>query len=114
MFRYDMYMTFMKDDGNCICITIIHTSMKLYIYGGPTMKNIKHVAIAGAGTSLPVGDSRDAKGPFGLLKKCKEEGRLGIKSGAGFYDYSDGKDIEAIKHRDEMLLKLSKCLFEDK
>ena len=58
-------------------------------------------------------DLCDAKEPFGLLKDCIDNGKLGVKSGAGFYDYSNGKDDEIIRRRDEMFLKLSKCLFEE-
>ena len=56
-------------------------------------------------------DLCDAKEPFGLIQDCIDQGKLGVKNGAGFYDYSDGKDDEVIKRRDEMFLKLSKCLF---
>lgn len=56
-------------------------------------------------------DLCNAKEPFGLLQECIDNGRLGVKNGTGFYDYSDGKDEATIKHRDEMFLKLSKCLF---
>ncbi len=56
-------------------------------------------------------DLCDAKEPFGLIQDCIDQNHLGVKNGAGFYDYSDGKDDAVIKHRDEMFLKLSKCLF---
>ena len=56
-------------------------------------------------------DLCDATAPFGLIQDCIDQGKLGVKNGAGFYDYSDGKDDAVIKHRDEMFLKLSKCLF---
>ena len=56
-------------------------------------------------------DLCDAKAPFGLIQECIDNNRLGVKNGAGFYDYSNGRDAEVIKHRDEMFLKLSKCLF---
>jgi 3-hydroxybutyryl-CoA dehydrogenase len=36
-----------------------------------------------------------------------------VKNGAGFYDYSDGRDVEVIRHRDHMFNKLAQCLFED-
>ncbi len=51
---------------------------------------------------------------FHLLKENFEQGRLGVKSKAGFYDYADGKDVEKIKYRDEIYTKLSKLLFGEK
>jgi len=57
-------------------------------------------------------DLSDADKSFGLLKDCVEEKRLGVKSGSGFYDYSDGRDEEVIKYRDQMYTKLVKCLYE--
>lgn len=58
-------------------------------------------------------DLCDAKEPFGLIKECVDNGWLGVKSGRGFYDYSGGRDKEVIKYRDDIFLKLSKCLFGD-
>ena len=46
------------------------------------------------------------------LAKLYDEGHLGIKSQQGFYDYHDGKDHEAIKHRDDRLLKLYNALYK--
>jgi len=57
-------------------------------------------------------DLSDAKESFGLLKDCVENGRLGVKSGSGFYDYSGGRDEEVIKYRDQMYTQLVKCLYE--
>ena len=59
-------------------------------------------------------DLCDAKAPFGLLKESFENGNFGVKSGQGIYDYSGDKYKEAIKYRDEMYTKVSKCLFEEK
>ena len=58
-------------------------------------------------------DLCNATEPFGLISECIEHDRLGVKSGAGFYDYSDGKDVEVIRRRDHMFNKLAQCLFEE-
>ncbi|WP_130861777.1 3-hydroxyacyl-CoA dehydrogenase family protein [Bacilliculturomica massiliensis] len=57
-------------------------------------------------------DLSDRKEPFGMLADRFEKGQYGVKNGAGFYDYSDGKDAEKIRYRDQMFTKLAKCLFE--
>lgn len=59
-------------------------------------------------------DLATEKDSFYLLKQCAEAKKFGVKSGAGFYDYSNGKDVEAIKYRDEMFTKIAKTLFENK
>lgn len=46
------------------------------------------------------------------LQQMVAEGKLGVKSGAGYYDYSNGKDVEAIRERDELFIKLAKCLYK--
>ena len=48
-----------------------------------------------------------------LIEEMHELGNLGVVNGRGFYDYSGDKAMEAVKHRDEMFLKLSKVLFEE-
>jgi len=57
-------------------------------------------------------DLSDAKKPFGMLADRIEKEQFGVKNGAGFYDYSDGKDAEKIEYRDRMFTKLAKCLYE--
>ena len=58
-------------------------------------------------------DLCNATEPFGLISECIEHDRLGVKSGAGFYDYSGGRDVEVIRRRDHMFNKLAQCLFEE-
>lgn len=53
-------------------------------------------------------DLSDVKEPQEVLKKLMDNKELGVKSKKGFYDYSDGKDEEAIKRRDKMFFKMLK------
>lgn len=56
-------------------------------------------------------DLSSAEESFGLLKKCVQDNRLGVKNGEGFYDYSGGRDAELIKYRDLMYTQLRKLLY---
>lgn len=55
-------------------------------------------------------DLSNAEESFGLLKECVQNNQFGVKNGAGFYDYSEGKDEEVIKYRDRMFTKLVNCI----
>ncbi len=46
------------------------------------------------------------------LFELVEKGRLGVKSGGGFYDYEGRTEAEVSKERDVKLLRLIKCLDE--
>jgi len=49
-----------------------------------------------------------------LLKDMVEnKGAMGVKNAKGFYDYSDGKDKEAIAERDEMFIKIINGFYKD-
>ena len=58
-------------------------------------------------------DLNNAKEPPALLVDLVQNGCYGVKSGKGFYDYSDGKDKAAIQRRDTMFIKLAKCLWQE-
>lgn len=47
-----------------------------------------------------------------MLREAMEAGKLGVKNGSGFYDYSGGKAAEAIARRDAGFMKVAKCLSE--
>lgn len=56
-------------------------------------------------------DLSDIKEPPEILKSKIEGGKFGVKSQGGFYDYSDGRDEEAIKNRDRMFFKMLKDIY---
>lgn len=55
-------------------------------------------------------DLADDKNPDDtILGELFKKGEYGVKTKKGFYDYSDGKDQEAIRLRDEMYLAMAKA-----
>jgi len=59
-------------------------------------------------------DLSDTKEVSSILSDLVKHGNYGVKSGSGFYDYSNGRDKEVIRKRDEDFYKVSECLFGDK
>ncbi len=50
--------------------------------------------------------------PPSRMKRLVENGRIGIKSGGGFYDYSGSQESELIKDRDRRLLQIHKAVLQ--
>ena len=49
-----------------------------------------------------------------LMREMVAQGKLGVKSGAGFYDYSGDKAQQAIHQRDKQYIELAKVLYFNK
>ena len=54
-------------------------------------------------------DLADDKYPSGVFEKLYQAGKYGVKSGAGFYDYSGDKADQSIKKRDAMYLAMARA-----
>ena len=54
-------------------------------------------------------DLADDKYPSGIFEELYQNGKYGVKSGAGFYDYSGDKADQSIKKRDAMYLAMARA-----
>jgi 3-hydroxybutyryl-CoA dehydrogenase len=57
-------------------------------------------------------DLSDAKEVPSMLKDLVTDGAWGVKSGKGFYDYSDGRGDEVISKRDADFIKIAGILYK--
>jgi 3-hydroxybutyryl-CoA dehydrogenase len=77
----------------------------------PAIGPVQAMDLAGLDTVMLVSDylfkelDRSTK-PSRLIKKLNKEGRLGAKTGAGIYDYTEESLLKTIRERDEMFIKL--------
>ena len=55
----------------------------------------------------------DEKKPTKLQQELMDNGNLGVKTGKGWYDYSDGKGEEAMARRDKNFFKMLKHIHND-
>lgn len=60
-----------------------------------------------------VPDLEDSHEVSPILREHFQKGEFGVKTGKGFYDYSNGKDKEATAQRDEKLQKVFNALYKE-
>ncbi len=58
-------------------------------------------------------DLSTADKPQKLISDCYHNGDYGVKTGKGFYDYSNGRDKEVIQKRDALFQKLYEALYRE-
>ena len=59
-------------------------------------------------------DLSDTKEPTKLQQEKMDKHELGVKTGKGWYDYSDGKGEEAMARRDENFFRMYKAYLTSK
>ena len=59
-------------------------------------------------------DLSDTKEPTKLQQEKMDKNELGVKTGKGWYDYSDGKGDEAMERRDENFFRMYKAYLTSK
>jgi 3-hydroxybutyryl-CoA dehydrogenase len=62
------------------------------------------------GMNLVLDITKSYGGTNHVAEELVKQGRLGVSSGKGFYDYGDRTEAEVLKDRDIKYLKLLKCL----
>lgn len=122
---------------NRIQFAVLREALHIVDMGAATIEDVDTVLKAGMGLRYA------ALGPFGVadfggldtfdhinsylnaelcdskvgsehLRRLVQEGKLGVKSGTGFYDYEGDKADAAIRERDRMYIELAKVLYFNK
>ncbi len=117
--------------GNRIQFAVFREALKIVEDGIATVEDVDKAMKYGPGFRYPVlgpfetadlggldtfyyissylfNELSDAKEPTPILQELMDNKALGVKSGKGFYDYSDGKDKEAMRRRDKNFFKMLK------
>lgn len=117
--------------GNRIQFAVFREALKIVEDGIATVEDVDKAMKYGPGFRYPVlgpfetadlggldtfyyissylfNELSDAKEPTPILQGLMDNRTLGVKSGKGFYDYSDGKDKEAMRCRDKNFFKMLK------
>ncbi len=117
--------------GNRIQFAVYREALKIVEEGVATVEDVDKAMKYGPGFRYPVlgpfetadlggldtfyyissylfNDLSDVKEPTKLQQEKMDKKELGVKTGKGWYDYSDGKDEEAMARRDRNFFKMLK------
>jgi len=121
--------------GNRLQIALFREALNLYENGVATIDDIDTAISFGPGFRYPVlGPFRisdfggldifyhlcgelfagldNSECPSGNFKRLVESNKIGLKSGAGFYDYTGFSEVDLVKDRDRRLLKIHRAILE--
>ena len=122
--------------GNRIQFAVYREALKIVEDGVATVEDVDKAMKYGPGFRYPVlgpfetadlggldtfyyissylfNELSDEKKPTRLQQELMDNGNLGVKSGKGWYDYSDGKGEEAMARRDKNFFKMLKHIHND-
>lgn len=123
--------------GNRIQFAVYREALKIVEEGIATVEDVDKAMKYGPGFRYPVlgpfetadlggldtfyyissylfNELSDEKKPTKLQQQLMDNGMLGVKSGRGWYDYSNGKGEEAMSRRDKNFFKMLKHIHRDK
>jgi 3-hydroxybutyryl-CoA dehydrogenase len=96
--------------------TVVRSSLAIrFVFTGP----IEQRDFNGLDTHLSIAeylysDLEDAKEPLAILRERVEAGDLGLKTGRGFYDWSEENSDAVIAHKNQELINLIKFMADKK